>query len=334
MRPIKNAKKIDYNLIKVFDTVITEGNATRAARKLDVTPAAISQALLRLQNLYGEELFIRTRKGLVPSSKGKSLHQVFRQAIESIESTLCDKTDAQESNELIVLGGDITENYYFPALLDTVLMNRYIIKHYAIKKTGEYSPASMLTHGYADVIMGILEIKNEMIESYLIDNLSDFVCVCGEKSPLVGLEKMSLYNFYAARHAVYHSDMFSSFTADSIDLFKSSTPYAGRREIGYYSDSLFGVIGVVEKSDMVAILPGKIATYFRDVRRYNIKILRMPDEMIFRTLPVYAYLATNSTHYKNVKKLISTFQSTFLFSQEKQPDALVEGSTSLCDLSV
>ncbi|MDI7892992.1 hypothetical protein MJN57_23920, partial [Salmonella enterica subsp. enterica serovar Anatum] len=24
MRPIKNAKKIDYNLIKVFDTVITE----------------------------------------------------------------------------------------------------------------------------------------------------------------------------------------------------------------------------------------------------------------------------------------------------------------------
>ncbi|MGT1144601.1 LysR family transcriptional regulator, partial [Salmonella enterica subsp. enterica] len=112
------------------------------------------------------------------------------------------------------------------------------------------------------------------------------------------------------------------------------TPYAGRREIGYYSDSLFGVIGVVEKSDMVAILPGKIATYFRDVRRYNIKILRMPDEIIFRTLPVYAYLATNSIHYKNAKKLISTFQSTFLFSQEKQPDALVEGSTSLCDLSV
>ncbi len=37
MRPIKNAKKIDYNLIKVFDTVITEGNATRAARKLDVS---------------------------------------------------------------------------------------------------------------------------------------------------------------------------------------------------------------------------------------------------------------------------------------------------------
>ncbi len=47
----------------------------------------------------------------------------------------------------------------------------------------------MLTHGYADVIMGILEIKNEMIESYLIDNLSDFVCVCGEKVHWLGLKK-------------------------------------------------------------------------------------------------------------------------------------------------
>ncbi len=48
----------------------------------------------------------------------------------------------------------------------------------------------MLTHGYADVIMGILEIKNEMIESYLIDNLSDFVCVCGEKVHWLGLKNV------------------------------------------------------------------------------------------------------------------------------------------------
>lgn len=332
MRPIKNAKKIDYNLIKVFDMVITEGNATRAARRLDVTPAAISQALLRLQSLYGEELFIRIRQGLVPSSKGKSLHQVFRQAIESIENTFYDKTYVQESNELTVLGSDITENYYFPALLDTMLLNRHVIKHYAIKKTGEYTPASMLTHGYADVVMGILEIKNAMIESYLIDNLSDFVCVCGEKSPLVGLEQISLYNFYAARHAVYHSDMFSSFTADTIDLFKVNTPYTGRRKIGYHSDSLFGIMGVVEKSDMVAILPRKIAAYFRDVRRYNIKIMRMPDEMTFRALPVYAYLATNSMSYKNAKNLISTFQSISLIKPEKEPDILVKDSISLCHL--
>ncbi|ECJ9197763.1 LysR family transcriptional regulator, partial [Salmonella enterica] len=53
---------------------------------------------------------------------------------------------------------------------------------------------------------------------------------------------------------------------------------------------------------------------------------------IFRKLPIYAYLATNSARYKNAKKLISTFQSTFLFRPEKQPDTLAENSTSLCHL--
>lgn len=91
-------------------------------------------------------------------------------------------------------------------------------------------------------------------------------------------------------------------------------------------------MNIVEKSDMVAILPEKIAAYFRDVRHYNIKIIRIPDEIIFRKLPIYAYLATNSARYKNAKKLISTFQSTFLFRPEKQPDTLAENSTSLCHL--
>ncbi|ECQ8053172.1 hypothetical protein F0063_05945 [Salmonella enterica] len=84
--------------------------------------------------------------------------------------------------------------------------------------------------------------------------------------------------------------------------------------------------------DLTTILPRKIAAYFRDVRRYNIKIIRMPDEIIFRTLPVYAYLATNGTRYKNAKKLISTLQSTFLFRPDEQSDTLAEDSTSLCRL--
>lgn len=186
-------------------------------------------------------------------------------------------------------------------------------------------------YGYVDIIMGILEIKNEMIESFFIDNLFDFVCVCGEKSLLVGFEKMFLYNFYVVRYVVYYLDMFFFFNVDSIDLFKSSMFYVGCREIGYYSDLLFGVIGVVEKSDMVVILSGKIVIYFRDVWCYNIKILCMFDEIIFCILFVYVYLVINSIYYKNVKKLILIFQLIFFFSQEKQFDVLVEGSIFLCD---
>ncbi len=42
-----------------------------AASKTGCRLRLILQALLRLQNLYGEDLFIRTRKAISPVHKGK-----------------------------------------------------------------------------------------------------------------------------------------------------------------------------------------------------------------------------------------------------------------------
>lgn len=68
MKKKNGVKEFDYNLIKVLDAVITAGNATRASRQLQVTPAAITLAIQRLQQTYNEELFIRTREGLMPNT--------------------------------------------------------------------------------------------------------------------------------------------------------------------------------------------------------------------------------------------------------------------------
>lgn len=53
----------DFNLIKIFNAVVESGNASRASERLSITPAAVSQALSRLQNIYSFKLFERTRKG-------------------------------------------------------------------------------------------------------------------------------------------------------------------------------------------------------------------------------------------------------------------------------
>ncbi|MCR2140948.1 LysR family transcriptional regulator, partial [Salmonella enterica subsp. enterica serovar Typhimurium] len=47
-------KSFDYNLIKILDAVILSGNAAMAAKKLGITPAAVSLALKRLQSYYPE----------------------------------------------------------------------------------------------------------------------------------------------------------------------------------------------------------------------------------------------------------------------------------------
>ena len=80
-------KGFDYNLIKVLDAVISAGNAAKAAKKLAITPAAVSLALRRLQNFYQQELFVRSKDGLLPTAKALEIHQSFRQAMSLVDNT-------------------------------------------------------------------------------------------------------------------------------------------------------------------------------------------------------------------------------------------------------
>lgn len=85
-------KSFDYNLIKILDAVILSGNAAMAAKKLGITPAAVSLALKRLQSYYPEELFSRGKGGLIPTAKAVDIHQNFSQVMKLVDDTfLCNR---------------------------------------------------------------------------------------------------------------------------------------------------------------------------------------------------------------------------------------------------
>ncbi|MDE0855273.1 MAG: LysR family transcriptional regulator, partial [Nevskia sp.] len=51
--------RVDLNLLVVLDAIYTEGGITKAARKLHLTQPAISHALSRLREMFGDPLFER-----------------------------------------------------------------------------------------------------------------------------------------------------------------------------------------------------------------------------------------------------------------------------------
>lgn len=61
-------KSFDYNLIKILDAVILSGNAAMAAKKLGITPAAVSLALKRRR--------VITRKNCLAEGKAGSSPQL------------------------------------------------------------------------------------------------------------------------------------------------------------------------------------------------------------------------------------------------------------------
>jgi DNA-binding transcriptional LysR family regulator len=62
-----NISEFDANLFLVLDAVLAEKSATRAARRLHVTPSAISNALARLRDRLGDPLVVRNGRGLTPT---------------------------------------------------------------------------------------------------------------------------------------------------------------------------------------------------------------------------------------------------------------------------
>jgi DNA-binding transcriptional LysR family regulator len=62
-----NISEFDANLFVVLEAVLAERSATRAARRLHVTPSAVSNALARLRDRLGDPLVVRNGRGLVPT---------------------------------------------------------------------------------------------------------------------------------------------------------------------------------------------------------------------------------------------------------------------------
>jgi DNA-binding transcriptional LysR family regulator len=82
--------RIDLNLLVVFDTVYAEGGITPAGRKLNLSQPAVSHALARLRDVFGEPLFARQGRGIVPTPLARAIAGPVRDALASMQRTLGD----------------------------------------------------------------------------------------------------------------------------------------------------------------------------------------------------------------------------------------------------
>ena len=63
----------DLNLLVTLDVLLAEGNVTRAATRLRLSPSAMSRALARLRQVTGDPLLVRAGRDLVPTPRALEL---------------------------------------------------------------------------------------------------------------------------------------------------------------------------------------------------------------------------------------------------------------------
>lgn len=78
----------DLNLLVTLDVLLAEGSVARAARRLRLSPSAMSRALARLRETTGDPLLVRAGRGLVPTPRALELRDQVRQLVQDGEAVL------------------------------------------------------------------------------------------------------------------------------------------------------------------------------------------------------------------------------------------------------
>jgi DNA-binding transcriptional LysR family regulator len=78
----------DLNLLVTLDAVLAEGSVARAARRMRLSPSAMSRALARLRETTGDPLLVRAGRGLVPTPRALELRERVRQLVQDAEEVL------------------------------------------------------------------------------------------------------------------------------------------------------------------------------------------------------------------------------------------------------
>ena len=78
----------NLNSLVVLDELYRTRSVARTAEALGLTPSAVSHTLGRLRRMYGDELFVRTADGLVPTERALMLADDLRAGLSRLESAI------------------------------------------------------------------------------------------------------------------------------------------------------------------------------------------------------------------------------------------------------
>jgi DNA-binding transcriptional LysR family regulator len=81
-------RKIDLNLLVVFEALMVERSVTRAAERIGRTQSAVSHALARLREQLDDPLLVKVGRGMEPSPAALKLSEQVHRILRDIERAL------------------------------------------------------------------------------------------------------------------------------------------------------------------------------------------------------------------------------------------------------
>lgn len=251
-------RRIDLNLLLVFDVLMQEKNVSRAAERVFLSQSAMSNALKRLREMLDDPILVRGAKGMQPTPRALTLEAPVRSILKQVVRTIqpAQPFEPDTSRARFIIGmNDYSENVVLPALAACLRQSAPNVELIVHMLTAE-DPEPLLETGQLSFIIGVETYskvsKRLRSENWISDRL---VCLVNQNHPLAGRQHLNLKQFEELRH-VYPSPL--GLRTNIVETWLAEQGL--QRSIAVTTRNYWIAAQIVSGSDYLLSAPFRIAT--------------------------------------------------------------------------
>lgn len=264
-------RKLDLNLLVIFEAIYSAGNISRAARQLGVSQPTISNALTRLRDALDDQLFVRAGQGVEPTPKALEMIGPVREALQMIRSGVgdgdaFDPATTRRTFRLVLL--DPLEPILMPPLIRQIQDYQSITLE--TLPVGATPVMAGLSDGSLDLVLSTFVSNDPDIESETIGK-ADVVVVARKGHPKIN-GKFTRENFEQIGHVALDPKLRSLSRVD-----ETLQHHQIRRHIVYTVTKFWSFPHIIANTDLIALLPGDFSAVA--AQHYPLELHPLPFEI-------------------------------------------------------
>lgn len=272
---------LDLNLLRVFFAIWDLRSLTAAGDRLGLTQPAISHALRRLRERFGDPLFVRVGNRMLPTDAAVRLHEPLDQAFEllnrALQSGLVFDPRVTERTFRVAMS-DIAEAYILPRLMHELARISPLVRVDVVPLLPE-SVLSSMRSGEIDLAIGAVSVSDK--DCISVDTFSDrYVCMVRAGHPMAKSEltrsNFAKLRFFFARTTSLIYQLAEQWLAD-----EDARPRIAVR--GHFTTAP----NIVRHSDLAAIFPRLFALDL--YRAKDFRLLDLPFDLPAMEIKVHSH---------------------------------------------
>jgi DNA-binding transcriptional LysR family regulator len=251
---VTDIKSLDLNLLKGFDALYHERSVTRAAKQLCLTQPAVSGMLLRLRNNFGDPLFVRTQRGVIPTPRAIELAPQIKQVLNSIE-TLIRPTEfnpAQAQYSLTLAATDYALHVVVTPFLAALRQQAPGVS-VAVLTVDDARINRRMENGELDFALLTPESTYPELHAQQLFN-EEYVCAMRKDHPALQEGPLTIDRFCQLEHAIVSLEGggFSGPTDEALAAI------GRQRKVALSVPSFLSLIRILQCSDLIALVPKRL----------------------------------------------------------------------------